>query len=277
MECDKTCLRLYALLAFMVPCLGVMAAFEPAGEKTHLLAEGQGWKPRKVLWGYKINEALAVQDQAMVVYLPKGGAQYCLTCDLRDEKTSEFYIDGLASLCLIRPLSDVLKDQFLKGYILKEDQENPCVNAAFGLKDANLSHCVPYRFLSETLKYFLRKYCSVLALKGKVSFDDGIKRFTKDMREKIVPLFQELRWTIVAKDCFLEAVEKDTRENKALIFIVLGTEGVLCGQWERKFITLGQDRPTRSLYDFKMIGSWGELKSKYPYSRAAHAQCVDAR
>ena len=276
----KIRLRLCVLLVFMVPGLGMMAAFEEAGERTPLLSEGQDWRPTKVLWERKTHDVLAAQGQAMVVYLPKNGDKYCMTCDMREEKVSELYTHRFSALRMIRPVFEVLKDQFLRGYILKDNKDNQGelrVNAAFGINDADLTLCVPYGFLSETLKNFLRRDCSVLAHKGKVSFDDGIKRFTEDMRKNIVPLFQELRWMVVDKDYFLDSVEKDTKDHKALIFVVLSAEGILCGQWERTIFTLSSGRPRSSLYDIKMMGAWREMQSTYPFTREAYAQCLDAR
>ena len=115
------------------------------------------------------------EDQVAVVYCGLSG---CLvsTYDVRSIKLVKAYTYNVSSsgganakdLMLIQPLSVIIKDQLLQGYMLKEGESVKVSGANFGLQDVDLSRCDVVSFASSALDGFVTQVCGFLNRSGEM-------------------------------------------------------------------------------------------------------------
>ena len=272
MKYEKTCLWLYALLVFMVPCLAMTAALDTEGEET----QGKEWRTTKKSWWCKVDKALEAQDQVMVVYLPKGVGQYGLTCDLSQENVLVKHDYGSSHYKTIQPLTNVLSDQFLRGLRLEAGKLKPAMRVNFGIKDANLEDYELESFLSQHLKAFLSKDCRALEKKDKVVFDGFAQALTEDVREVMLGS-GDLQWTIEEPQCLVAMATKDERK-RASVFVIVGGNGILKGELERYCLCdLKNDERVvpGCLFDYKLNTVFDDLQTTYPFSEENYKKCLN--
>ena len=238
------------------------------GEREHLLAGCVGTRSvlTSTLWKEWLEHALCMLDHVTVVYLPKGCAKYSARYDVRGAAASDTYNGGI-HMQTIRPLSHVLEDQFLRGYVVKPPADLMRVDAGFGVRNVDVSCCTQQSFLSETLSVFLQRDSALLSDKGKECAYDLDSALSADVLKHIVPKWKRLRWTIVEKECFLASIEQKTQESVS-VFFILGGVGILRGRTESKLMFWGKERrvPPGSLQSYKIHRAWKDLQRKYPFS-----------
>ena len=264
----------FVLVCFWVVCVFNLVHATDVDEHTPLLACQGGRNTSWEAWEQKIDQARSAQGHVWVVYLPKEGGQYCLTCDVREETYKRHCRLGPHQFKTIQPLMNVLGDQFLRGLHVKPEMTPPPMDVDFGIRDVTVSDYTQERFLSANLKTFLCRVCRHLQKKGKAVFDGFAQALTEDMWRGILPRFQTLRWSIEGKPCLLAAANQEVRDAPS-IFMVVGHYGILKGELEksRPFLRASEEPVEQSsLFDYKLEAVWRNWQKMYTSSREGYTK-----
>ena len=205
-------------------------------------------------------------SQVRLVYLPKNGERYSIMYNVRDQY--------LRVQCLLpagwtytgnRPVECVVKDEFLKGYILKEGRSCYALASPYlRSTDVCLKDYEQKSFLSRPLHNFLSRVCLHQEASREFIQDATLwQPLTKDILTKITLPRKDIRWNLCDEERFLYTVVAERRVQPE-IFLIAREEGFLRGTFERRGLFTFAKReaaPKRSLFEYKMRKShhffWG--------------------
>ena len=235
----------------------------------------------------KLDAVMTSQHDVWTVYLAQNGDRYSATFNVCHETSGMFVRvkerQVLRSLSMIMPTIDFLRNHALKGYkLMRMRYPMHIINPAFRVYD-NIAMPAYRRcsFYSMALQDFLEYSCPKLIGKGKVNFDCSVgKPFSSSILRSMIPFGRRIEWSFVDKEKFLEEIVVSSRGKRVVFMAVPGT-GVLrgCMQLSLRSIigpALGmRGFSGRSLYAFKLLGTWDLMEKKYRYSQDQWMQCIN--
>lgn len=265
----------FALIS-LVCC--VMHAAVLLDDNTPLISERHGKVVdfSEVKWREKIKNCLGQEGQVRVFYLPKEDERYSVTYDVTSSKMGLTLTHGFGESDVIVPTEYALKEEFLKGCIVRVGDPVPSIkNTDFPQKDVPLERYDKPHFFSSVTDDFLEICCARLADQGKGCGDHDVKIFTADMLKQILPKwkYKRLSWNVVDEDQSVEVLQK--QQNAPVVLLVVGGVGILRGKLKNSFLQLWGGPSWRSLFYYKQGRLLDEIRTKYPYSKEEWRSCLN--
>ena len=216
------------------------------------------------------------QHQVRVIYL-SGARKYTAMYNLTDLCCFAYYNFNDGRAIFVRSWCDVLRDQFLRSYVLRDGcAPAPVCSPNFGVQEAVLENYQVRQFVSERLDRFVQEDFLNLnrTQRHRVVFaqDPGWEDLTEQVVDRMPYFLQETLWSSVPKESFLQDVICDYASQDKIFLLVRG-DGVLEGQFALNvFASLfGRSADiTQTLLDEKMIAVKEKFIERYSFHPKAH-------
>ena len=226
-------------------------------------------------WRSTIKAALGQTNQVQVFYFPKSDKRYSAQYNVGSLDICGSFNPESHQRTVILPLLYVLRQECLKGYILKLNRPFPKIkDVEFRAQDAELNHYDRKPFYSQALDAFLVDVCPALVEKSLAIFDHNRDALTTDILRNILPRWRHkcFLWTVVEEDETLELLKTHKKEQEVLLMI--GDVGLLWGKRTACALRDKKGEDGRSLFSFKLNATFDAICEKYPFSRQKRRNCI---